>query len=89
MLPSGGLQPCSITLSPEDQKKAEALVASGRFESIHDAVHAGLDALNEDADWQDFARDRIASGLADVEAGRTVPLQEVLDMLHAARLQKA
>ncbi len=79
----------SITLSPEDEQKAEALVDSGRFASIHDAIRAGLDALHEDTDWQEYAKDRIDAGLADVEAGRTVPLQDVLDMLHAARLQKA
>ncbi len=79
----------SITLSPEDQQKAEALVASGRFSSIDDAIRAGLDALHEDADCQDYARNRIEAGLADVEAGRTVPLQEVLDILRAARLHKA
>jgi putative addiction module CopG family antidote len=58
----------SITLTPEDQKKAEALVASGRFSSVSEALHAGLEAI---------------------EAGRTVPLEEVLEMLRAARLQKA
>jgi putative addiction module CopG family antidote len=79
----------SITLTPEDQKKAEALVASGRFSSVSEALHAGLEAIEEDAEWQDYARDRIAAGLEDIEAGRTVPLEEVLEMLRAARLQKA
>jgi putative addiction module CopG family antidote len=79
----------SITLSPEDQKKAEDLVASGRFSSINDALHAGLDALDEDPDWQEYASDRITAGLEDIEAGRTVPLEEVLEMLRAARLKEA
>ncbi len=71
----------SITLSPEDQKKAEDLVASGRFNSISDALHAGLEAIEEDSEWQEYARDRIAAGLEDIEAGRTVPAEEVLAML--------
>jgi putative addiction module CopG family antidote len=79
----------SITLSPEDQKKAEDLVASGRFSNINDALHAGLEAIEEDPDWQEYARDRITAGLEDIEAGRTVPLEEVLEMLRAARLKKA
>jgi putative addiction module CopG family antidote len=79
----------SITLSPEDQQKAEALVASGRFNSISEALHAGLEAIKEDAEWQEYASDRIAAGLEDIEAGRTVPLEEVLEMLRAARLEKA
>jgi putative addiction module CopG family antidote len=79
----------SITLSPEDQKKAEDLVASGRFPTVDDVVHAAIDALDEDADWQEYASDRISAGLEDIEAGRTVPLEEVLEMLRSARLQKA
>ncbi len=79
----------SISLSPEDQKIVEALVASGRFNSADDALHAGLEALEEDKDWQRYASDRISVGLADIEAGRTVSVDEVLEMLHAARLHKA
>lgn len=71
----------SITLSPEDQKKVEDLVASGRFNSISDGLHAGLEAIEEDSEWQEYARDRIAAGLEDIEAGRTVPAEEVLAML--------
>jgi putative addiction module CopG family antidote len=78
-----------ITLSPEDQQKAEALVASGRFSSISDALHAGLEAIDEDPEWKEYASDRIAAGLEDIEAGRTVPLEEVLEMLRAVRLKKA
>jgi predicted transcriptional regulator len=73
-----------MTLNPEDQQKAEALVTSGRFDSIRDAVHAGLDALHEDEECQVYAQYRIAAGLAEIDAGRTVPLQDVLDMLHTA-----
>ena len=79
----------SVELNPEDLKIAEALVASGRFDSVPDAVHAGLEAIHEDEEWKDYARDRIAAGLEDIEAGRTVPMEEVLEMLRAARQQKA
>jgi putative addiction module CopG family antidote len=79
----------SITLSPEDQKKAEDLVASGRFSNINDALHAGLDALDEDPDWQEYARDRIAAGLEDIKAGRTVPAEEVLAKLRSYNQKKA
>jgi putative addiction module CopG family antidote len=79
----------SIDLKPEDQKKVDELVSSGRFESAADALHAGLEAIEEDDEWKDYARDRITAGLEDIQAGRTVPLEEVLEMLRAARLQKA
>ncbi|HEY4356283.1 MAG TPA: hypothetical protein VGN16_11085 [Acidobacteriaceae bacterium] len=39
----------NIKLSSEDQAKAEALVAAGRFESVTDALHAGLEAL----EWEE------------------------------------
>ena len=76
-------------LSPEDQQKAEALVASGRFTSVSEALHAGLEAIHEEEEWQDYARDRIAAGLEDIRAGRTVPVEEVLEELRALRLRKA
>ncbi len=78
-----------ITLSPDDQERVETLVASGRFSSIDEALHAGLEAIHEDRDWQDYASDRISAGLADIQAGRTVPVEDVIDMLRSARLQKA
>jgi len=81
MLSNGRTAAMSITLSPEDQKKAEDLVASGRFSSINDALHAGLEAIEEDPEWQEYARDRIAAGLEDIKAGRTVPAEEVLAKL--------
>jgi Arc/MetJ-type ribon-helix-helix transcriptional regulator len=79
----------SITLNPEDQKKAEDLVASGRFSSINDALHAGLEAIEEDSEWQRYASDRIAAGLDDIAAGRTLPAEEVLTMLHTYNQKKA
>ena len=41
----------TIDLSPEDQQKAEALVASGRFASISEALHAGLTQLEWELKW--------------------------------------
>ena len=79
----------TVELSPDDQKKAEALVAAGRFESISDALHAGLKAIEEDDEWQDYARDRIAAGLEDIEAGRTKSAEEVLAMMRTYNQKKA
>lgn len=76
----------SIDLKPKDQKKVDELVSSGRFDSAADALHAGLETIEEDDEWKDYARDRITAGLEDIQAGRTVPLEEVLEMLRPARL---
>jgi putative addiction module CopG family antidote len=77
----------SVELEEEDLKIAEALVASGRFDSVSQAVHAGLEAIHEE--WKDYARDRIEAGLADIEAGRTKPLDEVLAMLNSYNQKQA
>lgn len=79
----------TIDLSPEDQKHAEALVASGRFASIEEAIHAGLQAVDEPEEWKDYARDRIDAGLADIEAGRTKSAEEILAMLDSYSQRKA
>jgi Arc/MetJ-type ribon-helix-helix transcriptional regulator len=79
----------SIDLNPEDQQKAEALVASGRFDTVADALHAGLEALKEDADWQAYASDRIEAGWADMEAGRTTPWEEVEAWLKTTMQKRA
>ena len=41
----------TINLSPEDQEKVEALIASGRFTSIAEALHAGLERLEWELRW--------------------------------------
>jgi antitoxin ParD1/3/4 len=89
MLSAGKEELMSIDLSSDDRKKLNDLVASGRFDSETDALHAGLEAIHEDPDWQDYARDRIDSGLADLEAGRTRPADEVLAMLRSLNQKKA
>jgi putative addiction module CopG family antidote len=78
-----------IDLSPEDQQKAEALVASGRFTSVSEALHAGLEAIQEEEEWQDYARDRIAAGLEDLEAGRTMSGDDFLAWLQTQRQKQA
>jgi len=79
----------SIDLTPEDQQAAEALVASGRFASIADAVHAGLQAVQEDSEWPSYANDRIEAGWADMEAGRTIPAEEFEEWLNSKMPQRA
>ena len=79
----------SVKLSAEDQSRAEKLVGSGRFSNINEVLHAGLEALEEDENWRQYARDRIQRGLDDIAAGRTVSGEEFLDQLRKARLPRA
>jgi putative addiction module CopG family antidote len=78
-----------IHLSPEDQRRIDELVAAGRFTDVSDAVHAGIEALEEDESWRKYAQERIEHGLDDIKAGRVVSGEQVLERLHAARLKRA
>jgi putative addiction module CopG family antidote len=78
-----------VELEGENLKIAEALVASGRFESVSEAVHAGLEAIHEEEEWKDYARDRIEAGLADIEAGRTISGEDFLIWLEGQRQKRA
>ena len=53
----------TIDLSPEDQQKAEALVASGRFASISEALHASLIQLEWELKWTADMQVYIDAGL--------------------------
>ena len=77
----------NIRLKPDTEEWLKAQVAEGRFESIEDAVEAlvaddraeaALD--EEDLSW---AKPYIEEGLADLEAGRTIPAEQVHAELRA------
>jgi len=77
----------NIRLEPDTEEWLKAQVAEGRFESIEDAVEAlvaddraeaALD--EEDLSW---AKPYIEEGLADLEAGRTIPAEQVYAELRA------
>ncbi len=73
--------PKPIHLWPDHAALAERLVASGRFDSVGEVVMHAFRLLED----QEAAREarlaklhaHIAEGLADIEAGRTVPAEEV------------
>lgn len=80
----------TVEISPEDHQAAERLVASGRFPSVSAALHAGLEAVHQDieeeAEWIDYVRERIAIGLEDVRERRTISSEAFLAELEEMRL---
>ena len=72
----------NVRLKPHTEEWLKAQVAEGRFSSLEEAIEilvredqVAQSALEEtDLSW---AKPYIAQGLADVEAGRTVPADEV------------
>ena len=76
--------PCSmnIRLKPDTEEWLKAQVAEGRFESIEQAVEVYLDESRrnqEELDGMDlsWAQPYLDKGLADADAGRVRPAEEV------------
>ena len=62
--------------------------------SVKEQMHALADQLSDEATWEEVAyalyvRQSIAEGLADVAAGRTVPVAEVKSQLQRIRQERA
>lgn len=56
-------------------------VDSGDYASHAEVIRAGLRLLKEHEAWQAEARKKIVDGLADLQAGRLVDGDEVLEQL--------
>ena len=77
----------NIRLKPDTEEWLKAQVAEGRFNSVEDAVEALVadDRAQAELDAADlsWAKPYIEEGLADIEAGRTVPAEQVYAELRA------
>lgn len=81
----------TVTISDQARADAEELIRAGRFETIDQAVEAGLRWLrdpwiDEVVDLDDLdpeTRAAVEEGLADIEAGRVRDADEVFDELIA------
>lgn len=72
----------NVRLKPHTEEWLKAQVAEGRFASLEEAIEILVredQAAHDDLDQADlaWARSYLAEGLADVEAGRTMPADEV------------
>lgn len=75
--------PVSADLGETLEAYAASLVKSGRFESVDDVLRAAMLML-QDREMKLAALDEaIARGIADAEAGRGRPMDEVFDELEA------
>ena len=74
-----------IELSPEDRKTAETFVTDGHFRSIDDVLHAGLKRLAREEQYKALVKRKIAAGLDDIAAGRTVSREEFLNEIKERR----
>jgi antitoxin ParD1/3/4 len=79
-------KPHQVDLTPDIESAIRRRVDSGAYQSDIEVIRAGLLALDrheEDVKRRLAALDAsIARGLADAEAGRVRPAEEVFDELH-------
>ncbi len=72
-----------MTKAEEIQSRVEELMASGRYPSREDLILAALAALEEQDLWDESLEEALKQGIADLDAGRTQPLDQVFDALEA------
>ena len=80
-----------VAISDAAKACADQLVLEGRFETLEQAIEAGLHWLqnpwfDEEVDLDDLPledREAVEEGLADIAAGRTIPAEQVFAELEA------
>lgn len=68
-----------MQLTPEQAELLARLVTEGRYSTPTEAIHAGLKLLAQDLAWKADARRKIQEGLEDLEAGRVVDGEKVVE----------
>ncbi|MEQ1891157.1 MAG: type II toxin-antitoxin system ParD family antitoxin [Planctomycetota bacterium] len=61
----------NVRLTPQQEAMVERLVAGGQYLTASEVVREGLRLLEQEL-WKRDARQKIAEGLEDLKAGRTV-----------------
>jgi antitoxin ParD1/3/4 len=79
------------TLDPQDEALIDNAVKSGRYASRADVLREGLSRVRErEAQWARFDAE-IQKGIDDLDAGRSIPLEEAFESVrrHIAEKRKA
>jgi len=79
----------NLSITHELEKLVEETVASGRFRSASEVVRNSLRMMEEEERWKAYARAKIAKGMEDVEAGRTISGEDFRRELAERRLKRA
>lgn len=66
-------------LNPQDEALIDKAVKSGRYASRAEVLHEGLAKVREsEAQWARFDAE-IQKGIDDLDAGRSIPLEEAFE----------
>ena len=68
-----------MRLTPEQEALVKRLVFEGRFATADEAIHAGLQLLEQELAWKADARKKIQEGLDDLKAGRVVDGEKAIE----------
>jgi len=79
----------NVSLTPELEKFVDDTVATGRYSSASEVVRASLRKLEEEERWKEYAKAKIAKGLADIAAGRTISREDFLAEVNERRKKRA
>jgi len=79
----------NVSLTPELEKFIDDTVATGRYSSASEVVRASLRKLEEEERWKEYAKAKIAKGLADIAAGRTISREDFLAEVEERRKKRA
>lgn len=79
----------NVSLTPELEKFVEETVATGRYSSASEVVRASLRLMEEEERWKEYARSKIAKGVADLKAGRVVTREDFLSRLKERKRKRA
>jgi len=79
----------NVSLTPELEKFVDDTVATGRYSSASEVVRAGLRKLEEQERWKVYAKSKIAKGLDDIAAGRSVSEAQFLAEIKRRRRKTA
>jgi len=72
----------TVQLRAEDEQRLQALVDTGAYASLDEALHDSIIAFADPSDdYRNYVQSAIEEGLADMEAGRVEPLEKVLEDL--------
>lgn len=75
--------PISVDLGKTLEDAVSDLVSTGRYGSKSEVLREGVRLVQEREKRLAVLDAKIAEGLADIEAGRVVPAEEVFDRLRA------
>ncbi len=80
----------NVSLTPELEQFIADKVATGRYSSASEVVRAGLRILEEEENWLTYAREKVASGIEDMVAGRIVAGETAMTRIrNAAHVRSA